>query len=207
MWIVAERNTFLQIIEDSGYNLRPLRRSKSDLFVLGSASEGDSALKNAPGEFATKGRSMDDPERASSVPDMWNVVVRNTFLQVTDDSVCDLRTLSRSKSCPCVVSFFDPASVDDCVSILAAREFAMKSPPVDESEMANSCLLELVWPSVGSAMHYQEECVPCTFFLKGSCRFEHTCKYCHFQHRPAPRPTKKTRDRRNKMAAIYAQGW
>jgi len=127
---------------------------------------------------------------------MWNVTVRNTFLQVTHDVDCNSRALPRSKSVPAGPCFFETASADDAVS-------TGTSPSMDDSENSSTSFptmeslptMEQALPSAGSAMHFHGKCVPCSLFAKNRCRFEGTCKYCHENHSGQLRPNKRQRSR------------
>jgi len=62
-------------------------------------------------------------------------------------------------------------------------------------------LMDDVLPSVGSAAHFQDQCVPCTLFAKNTCRFEQGCTFCHFEHVIKARPNKRARGRAKAYAA------
>lgn len=62
-------------------------------------------------------------------------------------------------------------------------------------------LMDEVLPSVGSAAHFQDQCVPCTLFAKNTCRFEQGCTFCHFEHVIKARPNKRARGRAKAYAA------
>jgi len=123
--------------------------------------------------------------------------VRNTFLQVTDDGVSNSRTLPRSKSVPAGHSVSESASADDAAS-------TGTSPSMDDSENSSTGFLEQALPSLGSALHFDGKCVPCSLFAKNRCRFELTCKYCHVDHPGQLRPNKRTRNRRKGIPAADA---
>lgn len=46
-------------------------------------------------------------------------------------------------------------------------------------------------PSVGSALHFSNECKRCAFFSKGRCQKGHGCQFCHFDHDAGKRAKKK----------------
>eukprot|EP00747_Dinoflagellata_sp_TGD_P217019 gnl/TRDRNA2_/TRDRNA2_89474_c0_seq1.p1 gnl/TRDRNA2_/TRDRNA2_89474_c0~~gnl/TRDRNA2_/TRDRNA2_89474_c0_seq1.p1 ORF type:complete len:286 (+),score=22.97 gnl/TRDRNA2_/TRDRNA2_89474_c0_seq1:114-971(+) len=56
-------------------------------------------------------------------------------------------------------------------------------------------------PSIGSALHFTNECKPCTFF-NGSrgCNQGEDCSFCHMNHYKAKRPSKSKRNTLQKKA-------
>jgi len=181
---------------------------------------------------------------------MWNVTVRNTFLDVTDEGDYKFNTLKHSKSDPGVPIFSLSASADTFVSRMIADKGTWSFPPVehsepttntevtkvktassgsleltasvfasetcstmDDSEKGSTGFLKETLPSLGSAVHCQGECVPCTLFQQRRCRFGQSCTFCHFQHQWQTRPNRKTRDRRKRyghsallITAMQCQG-
>jgi hypothetical protein len=124
---------------------------------------------------------------------MWNLMVRNTFFQVTvahdGDGDFNSRTRPRSKSVPAEFLFESASADDDSAS-------TGTSPSLDDSEISSASVMEQTLPSLGSELHAEGKCVPCSFFSKQRCRFEGTCKYCHSSHPGQLRPNKRTRERR-----------
>jgi len=96
----------------------------------------------------------------------------------------------------------------------STREFLSESSEPTTSTKVDDTLADCMdhfgaieLPSVGSAEHFQDACVPCTLFSKNTCRFERGCSYCHFEHVIKARPNKRARGRAKAYSArVRASG-
>ena len=151
---VEVRNTFLDVTDDADSYLPSLKRSQSETsmptffksaWMIGcrvddvswrfrSVGASDRTTSNAQSTESNQTSASSLETTTPSASASWNVVVRNTFLHVTEDADYYFPPSKRSSSEPRVPSFIRSSWMIGCRRNNASWRF----PPVDVSKRATS---------------------------------------------------------------------